>query len=357
MTRIKIILTFFVFLLLAACNNKEKEISENSGHEKTQTVEVVNPKNRPFIAEVLITGTAQPNQSVTIYAMESGILSEIHKDIGDKVIKGETIAVLENPELMHNQIKLNAELHGKQSIYERLKSVYEKTPALTTIKLVENAESEYLSAKAGLDAINNRISFLTIKAPFSGTVTKRYVDPGSLLQNGMNQSNPQAIVEIQETNPIRLVLPVPESDAVALKKEMDVQVSFPELSGQQYDAKITRTSNALDPQSKTMRVEINLDNANGKIITGMYAKVLIQINSRENILSLPILSKVIFENENYVLVIDNQKVKRVPVRLGLSDKDYFEVLNAEINAKTQVIINGKGLVNQGQIVEPILKSE
>lgn len=360
MSTLKKIKSVLAFLLLTgfatACGNQESEKSTQES-ASTQTVEVVTPKQRSFTAEVLITGTARPNQIVTLYAMESGLLTQIRKDIGDRVANGETIATLENPEVFQQQIRLKAELQAKQSIYERLNSVYEKTPALTNIQMVENAEAEYLSAKANLAAVQNRLGYLTIKAPFSGIVAKRFVDKGSLLQSGLSQNNPQAIVEVQETNPIRLTLPVPESDAVAIKRGMDVQVTFPEMPGETYHAKITRTSNALDPISGTMQVEIDLDNANGKIITGMYAKVLMQINSRENILSLPIISKVNHNNEVYILAVENNVVKRMPVKIGLSDKDYFEVLNAEITGETQVIIKGKGLVNPGQTVQPILKRE
>jgi multidrug efflux pump subunit AcrA (membrane-fusion protein) len=144
---------------------------------------------------------------------------------------------------------------------------------------------------------------------------------------------------------------------VAIKKGTEVQVTFPELSGEMHKAKITRTSGALDPMSGTMQVEIDLDNADGKILSGMYAKILLQIQSRENILSLPILSKIRFQNEDYVFVVEDGKVQRVPIKIGLSDKDYFEVLNDEITLETQVIINGKGLVNPGQVVNPVLKSE
>lgn len=347
-----------LLMLSTACNNSgQKKETQNTTVSKIQRVEVVSPKQRSFTAEVLITGTAHPNQTVMLYAMESGMLSQIRKDIGDPVKKGETIAVLDNPELRQQQLRLQAELNGKKSIYERLKSVHEKTPALTNIQMVENAEAEYLSIKAQLAGINDRIGFLTVKAPFSGTVTQRFVDNGSLIQSGLNQSNPQAIVEIQETDPIRVTLPIPESDAVGIKKGMDVQITFPELSSVSIQAKISRISNALDARSKTMQVEIDLNNKDGKIVSGMYAKALLQINSRENILSLPIISKISHKNEDYVLAVENNTVKRVPVTIGLSDKDYFEVLNAEITESTQVIVSGKGLVNDGQKVEPIVKEE
>lgn len=356
---IKGAIIFLMLVAFATACTQERKASANRTNEKgkRQRVEVSNPKQRSFTAEVLITGAARPNRIVTLYAMESGVLTRIRKDIGDRVVKGEIIATLENPELVQEHIKLKAEMQAKQSVYERLNSVYKKTPALTNIQMVENAEAEYLSAKANLEAVNSRLGYLTIRAPFSGVITKRFVDQGSLLQSGLNQSNPQATVEIQEIDPIRLTVPVPESDAVAIKAGMPVQITFPELSGESFKAKISRTSNALDPMSKTMQVEIDLDNSSGKIISGMYAKVMLQINSRENILSLPIISRVSHKNEEYVLAVEDSMVKRIPVKKGLSDKDYFEVLNAEITDQTLVIIKGKGLVNPGQMVEPILKRE
>jgi RND family efflux transporter MFP subunit len=343
--------------IIASCGDSEDATVSNESDPtgKIQTVEVVQPKNRSFTAKVQIAGTAQPNQVVTLYAMESGVLIKIYKEIGDNVRKGEVIARLSNPALIQEQIKLQAELKAKKSTYDRLKEIYDNTPAITTLQTLEDAEAQYYSAKASLGAVNHRLAFLTIKAPFSGTVTKRFVDKGSMLQNGLSEDNPQAIVEIQETNIVRLQLPVPGSDAVAIKLGMAVDITFPELSGDIIKAKISRTSKSLDMASKTMQVEIDLNNSKGEIITGMYAKATMQIASRENILSLPILAKVKFQNEDYVMAVEDGIVKRIPVKIGLSDQDYFEVINAEITKDTKVIVTGKGLVSVGQSVKISLK--
>ena len=344
-----------LFSILISCNSQEKEIETTAKNTKIQKVEVVKPAQRSFKSEVLITGTALPNQIVTLYAMESGMLMQMLKDIGDRVTQGETIAILENPELLQQQIKWEAETKATKANYERLNSVYKKTPALTNIRMVENAEVEYLSAKANLDAVNNRVEFLNIKAPFSGIITKRFIDKGALVQSGLSEDNPQALFEIQDVNPIRVTIPVPESDVVGIKKGMAVDIILPELSGTTFSAQVSRISNALDPVSKTMQVEIDLENSNGKIISGMYAKALLQINSRDNILSLPMISKISHKNEDYVLAVKDGKVKRMQIKIGLSNQHYFEILNDEITSDTQVIVQGKGLVKPEQIVEPILK--
>jgi len=351
-----LLIAFCSLLMTTACNQAgESTAKKISGTSKIQKVEVVKPEKRSFTAEVLIAGNARPNQVVALYAMESGMVVQMRKDIGDKVRQGEILAILENPELLQERLKWEAETKAKKANYERLHEVYEKTPALTNAQMVENSEAEYLSAKANLDAINHRIEFLTIKAPFSGIITKRYVDKGALVQSGLNQNNPQAIFEVQEVDPIRMTVPVPESDAVGIQEGMDVEVTLPELSGQSFMAKVSRISNALDPMSKTMQVEIDLENPGGKILSGMYAKALLQISSRQNILSLPVIAKVSHKNEDYVLAVVNGQVKRLPVKTGLSNQDYFEVLNDDITANTQVIVQGKGLVKPEQQVEPVLK--
>lgn len=351
-------LSLIAALWLSGCGSDEKTANHPpAGGSKIQNVEVTVPAYRSFVSEVLITGTAEPNREVMLHAMESGYVEAVYKDIGDVVQKGEVVAKLNNPELYRQRQQLQAEVESKKSVYERLQSIYEKTPSITPLQVLEDAKAEYLSLKSKLDAVNDRISFLKVKAPFSGIITQRFVDEGALVQSGLTEDNPRQIVEIQEINPIRLSIPLPEADAVAIGKGMDVVVTFPELQGESYTAKVSRTANSLDRASKTMRVEIDIPNADGKIKPGMYAKVLMQISSRDSVLSLPVTAQVIFQNQPFVMVVVDGKVERIPLRKGLSSKDYFEVLNVEVSPQAQVIVQGKGLVKPGQIVKPVIKTE
>lgn len=360
MIKNKYILFCFLGFLLFSCgdelktnkNSAETKISEK---QKIQAVEVVKPQKRAFNAEILITGTAQPNQKVMLYAMESGYIQNIYKDIGDFVNKGQSIASLANPEVSRAFDEKKAILKAKKSIYERLKSIQEKTPALTSLQMVEDAEADYLTAKAAFNVFQDRFSFLQVQAPFSGIITKRMVDKGALVQSGLTQTNPQGIVEIQQINPIRLTLPLPESDVASIKKGMEVNVSFPELPSKSFAAKVSRTAGALDLASKTMQVEIDIKNPKNTIKPGMYAKAKMQITSRENVLSLPVTAQLIAQNQAFVLIVRNEKVEKIPLRKGLSNKEYFEVLNAEITEEDLVIVQGKGLVQAGQKVKAVLK--
>jgi len=189
-------------LFLASCGQeKAEDVPSAQSPNKVQTVEVEKPQQRSFDAEILITGKALPNQHVMLYAMESGYVNHITADIGDVVRKGQNLVELANPELTRQREEKKAQFEAKEAVYDRLNTTYEQTPALTTIQMVEDAQSEYLSAKAAFNSVQDKLNFLTIKAPFSGIITKRMVDHGALVQSGLTQDNAQGILEIQETNP------------------------------------------------------------------------------------------------------------------------------------------------------------
>ena len=349
-----------IVLVASSCAHEDdKEMKEaiSEANNEIQAVEVVKPKARSFKGEVLITGTANANQKVTLYAMESGYVKNIRKDIGDEVRKGELIAILANPQLVSDFERIKAQLKAKQSNFERLNSTHSTTPAITPLYLVEEAEAEYLSLKATLSAIQHRLNFLRVKAPFSGIITHRFVDNGALIQSGLTEDNPQSIVELQEINPIRIIIPLPESDIGAINVGTKVEVSFPEMPAEAFKASVTRAAGALDAASKTMQIEIDINNTNGKIKPGMYAKVLLQTSSRKGVISLPINAQLVYQNQFFVLEVKDGLVERTALRKGLSNKDFFEVLNPDITEESLVIVQGKGLVKSGQKVKPVIKTE
>lgn len=342
--------------LLPACQEKppnESAAPAAAAVVRTPTVEVVHPVPRSFEAETEITGTTRANRTVKLRAMESGYLRTMRKDIGDFVKKDEAVAILENPDLTNQIERLQVAVETTKRTFERLQGIQEKTPALITLQQVEDAEAAYLLAEAELKTQRERVQYLTVRAPFSGVVTMRHLDEGAIVQSGLTDSDAMPLVEIQQVNPLRLTIPMPEADIAGVRVGMGVSVTFPELPGEAIRAKVSRTSRALDPASKTMQVEVDLPNAKGRLKPGMYAKVNMNLGSRSDVLSLPATAQVIFQKSFFLYVVKNGKVERVPLRKGLSNKDFFEVLNPEITAETKVIVQGKSLVKPGQEVEAI----
>ena len=357
------IISILCLLFIAVgCNSSTEKEGNSEGVESvfqeeinTSSVEVVQPSYHSFISRTMITGVAKAYRKVMVHPMESGYVQSIGKDIGDLVYANDAIAVLYNPELLREAEKLKAELIAKKAIYERLNSIQENTPSLSPIQQLEAAEAAYLSTQADLRAINDRISLLTVKAPFTGRITKKMVNVGDLVQSGINNSGTKPLVELQQTHPIRLTVTVPESDASFIKVGLLSQINFPELPDGNYSEKVTRTAKALEASSKTMLVEIDIANKSEAILPGMYAKVTMELSSRDNVLSLPSKTKTMIDDAPHILVVNNGVVEKIALEIGLENANYYEVLNSNINDSTLVISRGKSLVKTGNKVYPVLK--
>ncbi len=345
-------------ILLSCSQGNEGAVNvQTVPDDKLQTVQVVHPSKRIITSEIALTGTLKPNQEVLLFGMESGFIKSIHKDIGDHVKKGELIAELENPELSKQFEIHTAEFNLKKSVYDRLKGIYEATPDITTIEQLETAQTEYESSAAVLEATRLQLEFLRIKAPFNGFVSERFVDVGAVVQSGITSSNPQPIVNIMETEILRLNLDIPESDIPFIEAGTVVNILFPELPGLEFSAKVSRLAGALNPLTKTMEAEVDIDNQNRVLLPGMYARVRVNLANPDPVLTLPYSALLAIKNETHVFRVINASVVKSPIRIGISNKYFFEVLNTDITENDLVIIRGKELVSDGMRVEAIEKKE
>jgi len=342
-----------IFLLfLASCGeNKNEEPQALTETRNVPTVLVANPQTHQFDASLQISGTARSNQQVKLFAMTNGMLRELNVDIGDFVKQGQTLASLDNPDLIQQKIKAEADLNGKKSIYERLKSVYDKTPQLTTIAEIDKAQAEYESAKATVNALAAQVGFLSIQAPFEGVIVNRYADKGAIIQNGLNNSNAMPLFEIQDLQPIRLQIEIPESDAVLIDKNTKTEITFPELPNGKFTATVSRIAYGLNEDTKTMKVEIDLPNNDLKIRPGMYAKVDIQRSGHKDVLSIQNEAIGNVKGQSFIYVVTDGKVKKVDVKIGIRDDKFSELLNADIKPTDKIVVQGKEFCSDGATVE------
>ncbi len=341
--------------LLSSCGKSETAEGSKSEPAGKQTVAVVHPQYRDFVKEIEITGRAEPYRKVMIRAMESGYLKELYKDIGDRVNKGELIAELGNPELLRKKEELEAELQAKKSGYERLEAARKQSPGLIPQQEADEARAAYLSAEAALAAVNDRIEFLKIKAPFDGIVTARYLDQGAMLQSALQNGDAPVIYRIESLQPIRLVLDVPEVDAVYVKAGMEARVQFPALGERMLKARVSRTAGSIDKESATLRVEVDIPNNDRRISLGIFARVRLQLHSRSQVISLPVTAGIMKDGKTAIMRVKDGRIEWLEVTRGLSSRDYFEVLDPPLDEESLIVVDGKNLVDPGQEVEAILK--
>ncbi len=337
----KIFITLLTFLLLSCSDSENQQSEKTIQNEKNPNVKVVNPQQRSFTSTLHIIGNALPNKQVNIHAMEGGFLSDLKKDIGDKVQKGDVLAVLNNPELTR-ELEINkVAKQVAEANYLRFKKVIAKTPELTTLQEFEKV------------ATANRDSLLTIRAPFSGVITTRNVELGALIQSGINNTNTAALFEIMDMKIIRLTIALPETEVDNISKGMQAEISFTELPGEQFSAQVSRMANAIDNRTKTMQVQLDIPNRNGKIKAGMYANVAIQLQSTGDKISLPNEVLIAIKSEFFILQVKDGIVKRTLIKKGLSNTQFFEVLSNEITENSKIIIEGKAMVKAGMQVKAV----
>ncbi len=206
---------FKLFAVAIACAMVGCKPSASPGATKPPApipVKLVQPKRGEIARNVLLPGNVLPNQQATLYAKITGYLEKIDVDKGDAVKKGDVIAIIEAPELLADRAKFKADLEVAEIDYQRTAKAQEKAPDLIVVQTVDTAKAKFLTAKASLDRAETLLGFCKITAPFSGTITRRFVDPGAFIPAATsgNVAQNAAIVTLMDFSIVRVQVAVPE---------------------------------------------------------------------------------------------------------------------------------------------------
>ncbi len=320
------------------------------------TVGVVLPDSAAFTATFSVTGQLRANEQVMVHARESGYVRQVLHDIGDRVQAGEVLALLDNPELHRNAQEQLASVQAVRAQFERLERTRTDAPGLVPQQQLDEARAAFDIAKARRSSTEERIAFLSVRAPFTGVITARSIDVGALVQSGTAVKDAQPLFELQAIDPVRVSVPVTARDAAAVRVGTAVRIRFPDKPGLEREAKVSRTSGALATGSGSMLVEIDLPNADGALRPGSFASVDFQTSSAQQGMSLPAAAAEADGGSHWIWLVRNGIVQRVPIRKGPSTKERFTVLEPPLTRADSVIVEGRNLVRPGDRVQPILQN-
>jgi RND family efflux transporter MFP subunit len=345
-------------------------------------------------SSLTVAGQFQPYQQVDLHAKVSGYIHWIKVDIGDRVRQGEVLALLEVPELQDQVEGAQAEVRHSQSDitraqsevvsaestysavhaeYTRLEEASKERPGLIAEQELDDARAKDQQAaaqvgvaRASVDAMQQQLGvshatrsrletmsrYEQIVAPFTGVVTKRYADTGSLIQAGQdNNTQTLPVVEVAESDLLRLRMPVPESDVPYIQVGGDVQVKV-NATGSTFAGKIIRFSRALDTDTRTMLTEVDVPNHDLSLNPGMYAETTIQLQQKNDALILPAQAVVQNGDQSYVLVVDaTNHVEKRTVTLGIQTSNRVEITSG-LQAGDNVIAAGQTGYQPGEVVSP-----
>ena len=386
-------LAFLVVTSLVACHTADsKAITVPSAKVATA--------QRGDISHVLtLAGQFQPYQVVDVHPKVSGYMSRINVDIGDVVHQGQTLAVLEVPELraelqqtvfqlqqskeqiaqaQHEINRAEAEHAALHAASDRLKQAAEGRPGLIAQQELDDAQAKDLSSEAQVDAAksamaaaqehanaaqsdNQRIqaleSYTNVTAPLDGVVIWRYADTGALIQGGTN-SNDQTIpiVRLSQSNLLRLRIPVPEDDVKYVHAGDQLQVRVDAI-GRSFTGKIVRFTRDVNFETRTMETEVDVENKDLSIAPGMYANTLLQLGHVNGVVTIPVEALVLNGQQETVYVLDDgNRIHIRNVAVGLQGSKLAEI-SSGLNPGDRVVIGGQDKYQENEEVNALLTAE
>jgi RND family efflux transporter MFP subunit len=357
--------TALTLLLASGC--AKKSLEEPAGPEtKGRVVGVVPARKTGLKITLTLSGEFKPFQEVDVHAKVAGYIKKIDVDVGDKVTTGQTLAVLEVPELDAQVLEANAALAKARSAHEvahlaytRLRKASETRSGLIAPQELDDAQAKDSESEAQIavaEAEQQRVSVLAfysrITAPFTGVITKRYADTGALIQAGTSSSTTTLpVVRLAEYDKLRLVLPVPESVAAQIRVGTNVRVRVGALH-RTFDGKVARFADNLDRQTRSMETEIDVPNQDGSLIPGMYAEALLELAQNSAALTIPIQAVSRNGAEVTVLLVGaGDKLEERKVTLGLVGTKRVEVLTG-LQAGDRIVIGSRSQSRPGEVVRP-----
>jgi len=352
------------------------------------------------ISRVLtLAGQFQPYQVVDVHPKVSGYMARINVDIGDVVHQGQSLAVLQVPELkaqlrsatfameqskeeitraQHEIDRAQATSSALHAQAERLKQAAAARPGLIAQQELDNAQAQDLSAQAQVDSAKAAMAgakqhmgaatadeqsvealenYTNVTAPIAGVVIWRYADTGALIQGGTN-SNDQAlpIVRLSQSSLLRLRVPVPEDDVQFVHAGDQLEVRVDAIS-RSFTGKIVRFTRNVNFETRTMETEIDVDNKDLSIAPGMYANTLLELEDRKNVVTIPVEALVLIGNQQKVYVLDDSnRVHIRSVQVGLQGQKLAEIVSG-LSPGDHVVLGGQENYREGQRVDPLLTSE
>jgi RND family efflux transporter MFP subunit len=301
---------------------------------------------------LVLPGNVTAYSDSPIYARTDGYLDRWFYDIGSKVRKGALLAVIATPELDKQVSQAESDLATAQATAKNAQTQADRYSGLIKSNAVSQQDTDtYVnqavataagvkSAQANLDRLREMQSFEKVYAPFNGVVTAREVDTGQLINSGSGSSAGTELFHMQALQTLRVYTSVPQLFSQSMKVGMKVPLTLPEYPGKTFQGTLVRTSDAIDPVSRTLLVEIDVDNRSGQLMPGSLAQVHFKTPSASSTCILP-TSALIFRREGMEVAVlvqgsDGTVAHLVPVTIGEDDGATVQIISG-LNPNDKVI--------------------
>ncbi len=331
--------TVLAFLVTIGVWRRVQERGQEKAFTRQATqleVNVVNAQRDRKPKELILPGTFQAFQETTIYPRANGYVKSWKADIGDNVKEGQLLAEIETPEV-------DQQLAQAKANYDIAKVTADRWRDLVAKKVVsaqENDEKQKAAeaARANLEQLEKTQGFKEIVAPFGGSISARNIDVGTLVTAGTGNAG-TPLFRIVQSDPLRVYVYAPQANALSIHEGLAAKIVLQEFPGQEFDGLVTRTAGALDPQSRTMQVEVQVPNHENKLYAGMYGQVKFLLADENAPIVVP-ANAFLFRTEGpqVATVSKDNRIHWQTIRVGRDFGTQLEVLDG-LAENTGVVMN------------------
>jgi RND family efflux transporter MFP subunit len=337
------------------------------------TLDVVRVVQRPIDVTLEMPGQLDPYETVAVYPKVTGFVKSIRVDRGSRVRSGELMAELEAPELVAQRAEAQSKLQAAEaqlavarskadadkSTYDKLKTA-SATPGVVAgndlvlaQKAVEADQSQIAAAqqtaeaaRQAVEAITQMEGYLRVTAPFDGVVTERNVHPGTLVGPNSGPAATTPMVRVEHNDRLRLVVPVPEAYTAGVTRGGTMTFTVPAYPGQTFSGIVARIAQAVDVKTRTMAVELDVTNRDGRLTPGAFCQVKWPVRRPAPSLFVPSGSVGSTTDRTFVIRIRNGKTEWVDVRTGLASGQLIEVFG-DLHPGDTVAVRGTDEIKPG----------
>jgi RND family efflux transporter MFP subunit len=314
--------------------------SGNAGQENRRLpaplVKVEKPTLEDIIYTLRYTGNVLPTQQATIFSKVSGTLEHVYVDMGTSVQRGQLLALIDTTELYQTYQQASATFQNAQLNYRRTKDLFEQN--LVAKQDLDNADATAKIARANFEAARTRLGYARIAAPFSGYITKRFLDPGALVA-----TTNASLFTLMDLDNLKIIINVLEKDIPRVAGGKQATITVDAFPGKEFPGVVTRYSEAVDLSTRTMAVEIDIANREHVLKPGMFANVTLVIGQRTGALMVPTVALLKDDQGYYLFTAIADTAHRIRTETGTEQNGHTEIL-AGLDTSKAIITTGQQFV-------------
>src|SRR5438552_3173771 len=347
---IAIVTILAILVMIGAWRRINQRHDQQNFAQRTTQVEVnvatAQRDSKP--KELILPGTFQAFNQTTIFPRSNGYVKSWKVDIGDNVHAGQLLAEIATPEVDQQLAQARAQEEIAKVTADRWRDLVEKQ--VVSKQEYDQNEKAYEAAKANLQQLEKIQGFQQILAPFAGKIAARNIDVGTLVTAGTGNSG-TPLFSLVQSDVLRVYVFAPQENAPSIHEGLAAKIGLQEYPGQEFDGKVTRTAGALDPQSRTMQVEVQVPNNEGKLFAGMYGQVKFLLANENAPIVVPANTFLFRAQGPQVATIVHEKhIHWQSIRVGRDFGDRLEVLDG-LKENTKVVMNPTDDLREGTQVE------